>query len=71
MTKWLKNVIIEAIRENGGNMDIVEQKAIIEAILFAAGKEVEITTLMSALELSRKEIDKELEKEKNKKEKMS
>lgn len=38
-------------------MDIVEQKAIIEAILFAAGKEVEITTLMSALELSRKEIE--------------
>ena len=38
-------------------MDIVEQKAIIEAILFAAGKEVEITTLMSALELSHDEIE--------------
>lgn len=38
-------------------MDIVEQKSIIEAILFAAGKEVEITTLMSALELSHKEVE--------------
>lgn len=38
-------------------MDIAEQKAIIEAILFASGKEVEITTLMSALELSYKEIE--------------
>lgn len=42
-------------------MDIVKQKSIIEAILFAAGKEVEIETLMSALELSRKEIENTLE----------
>lgn len=38
-------------------MDIEEKKAIIEAILFASGKEVEITTLMSALELSHKEVE--------------
>lgn len=38
-------------------MDIVEQKAVIEAILFAAGREVEITSLMSALELSHKEVE--------------
>lgn len=38
-------------------MDIAEQKAIIEAILFAAGKEVAITTLMTVLELSYKEIE--------------
>ena len=38
-------------------MDIAEQKAIIEAMLFAAGKEVEITTIMSALELSHKEVE--------------
>lgn len=38
-------------------MDISEQKAIIEAILFAAGKEVEIEKFMSVLELSRKEIE--------------
>ena len=38
-------------------MDISEQKAIIEAILFAAGKEVEIDKFMSVLELSRKEIE--------------
>lgn len=38
-------------------MDILEQKAIIEAILFASGKEVEIEKLMSVLELSRKEIE--------------
>ena len=38
-------------------MDIVEQKAIIEAILFAAGKEVEIETIMSTLELSYKEVE--------------
>lgn len=38
-------------------MDVAKQKAIIEAILFAAGKEVEITTLMSALELSYKEVE--------------
>lgn len=38
-------------------MDISEQKAIIEAILFAAGKEVEIDKFMSVLELSRKEVE--------------
>ena len=38
-------------------MDISEQKAIIEAILFASGKEVEIEKFMSVLELSRKEIE--------------
>ena len=38
-------------------MDIEEKKAIIEAILFASGKEVETTTLMSALELSHKEVE--------------
>lgn len=38
-------------------MELEKQKAIIEAILFASGKEVEITTLMSALELSYKEIE--------------
>lgn len=38
-------------------MEVAKQKAIIEAILFATGKEVEITTLMSALELSYKEVE--------------
>ena len=38
-------------------MEIEEQKAVVEAILFAAGKEVEITTLMSALELSQKDVE--------------
>lgn len=38
-------------------MDISEQKAIIEAILFASGKEVEIDKFMSVLELSRKEVE--------------
>ena len=38
-------------------MDISEQTAIIEAILFASGKEVEIEKFMSVLELSRKEIE--------------
>ena len=38
-------------------MELEEQKAIVEAILFAAGKEVEITTLMSALELSHKDVE--------------
>ena len=38
-------------------MELEEQKAIVEAILFAAGKEVETTTLMSALELSHKDVE--------------
>lgn len=38
-------------------MEIEEQKAVVEAILFSAGKEVEITTLMSALELSHKDTE--------------
>ena len=38
-------------------MEIEEQKAVVEAILFSAGKEVEITTLMSALELSQKDVE--------------
>ena len=38
-------------------MDIDEQKAIIEAMLFASGKEVQIEALMSALELSYKEVE--------------
>lgn len=38
-------------------MEIEAQKAVVEAILFAAGKEVEITTIMSALELSHKETE--------------
>ena len=37
-------------------MDISKQKAIIEAILFASGREVKINELMSALELSSDEI---------------
>lgn len=37
-------------------MDIVKYKAIIEAILFAAGRQVNIKELMSALELSSDEI---------------
>jgi len=38
-------------------MEIEEQKAVVEAILFAAGKEVEITTFMSALELPQKDVE--------------
>ena len=38
-------------------MDIKEQKAIIEAILFASGKAVNINNIMSILELSRKEAE--------------
>lgn len=38
-------------------MEIQEQKAVVEAILFAAGKEVEITTFMSALELPQKDVE--------------
>ena len=37
-------------------MEYKEQQAIIEAILYAAGRQVEITELMSALELSKDEI---------------
>lgn len=38
-------------------MDIKEQKAIIEAILFASGREVKISEIMAALELSRDEVE--------------
>lgn len=38
-------------------MDIKEQKAIIEAILFASGRAVKINEIMTILELSRKELE--------------
>ena len=37
-------------------MEIEKNKAIIEAILYSAGREVKMTELMSALELGAKEI---------------
>ena len=55
--KKCNNISYENITNNGGNMEIEEQKAVVEAILFAAGKEVEITTFMSALELPQKDIE--------------
>ena len=38
-------------------MDINEQKAIIEAMLFASGRTVKITEMMAILELPRKELE--------------
>lgn len=38
-------------------MDVNKQKAIIEAMLFATGRSVKITEIMSILELSRKEAE--------------
>ena len=55
--KKCNNIIYENITNNGGNMEIEEQKAIVEAILFAAGKEVEITTLISALEIPQQDVE--------------
>jgi len=46
-------------------MEYKEQQAIIEAILYAAGRQVEITELMSALELSKDEIISLIELMKN------
>ena len=37
-------------------MEINKSKGVIEAILFAAGREVKITELMSALEASSEEV---------------
>ena len=38
------------------HMDIKKGKAIIEAILFAAGREVKVLELMAALEISKDEV---------------
>ena len=38
-------------------MDIKEQKAIIEAMLFASGRAIKIEEFMAALELPRKETE--------------
>lgn len=46
-------------------MEYKEQQAIIEAILYAAGRQVEVTELMSALELSKDEVISLIELMKN------
>ena len=46
-------------------MEYKEQQAIIEAILYAAGRQVETTELMSALELSKDEVISLIELMKN------
>ena len=38
-------------------MEVKEQKAIIEAMLFASGRPVKISEMMSALELARKDVE--------------
>lgn len=46
-------------------MEITKTKAIIEAMLFASGREVKIQELMSALELSKEDIEKIIENMQN------